>query len=129
MEQNVLYNIIKIKKGENEVKKFILISISLILMFSITGCSKNTNSLTSWQGILLGILCGIYAVAYFVAIAGYNSFSEGVIYLGYIMAGLACGVALVLYGIIYGLWWIIIIAIVLFVVFVIVIRIVDANFW
>ncbi|MBO5889052.1 MAG: hypothetical protein J6Q58_02815 [Clostridia bacterium] len=111
------------------MKKFITILTSLILIFTLTGCSGNSDGLDFWQGLLLGGLGLLYGGAYIVGIVGMNELSEGLIALGYIMAILACGVSLVLYGIIYGIWWIIIIAIVLFIAYVIIMKIAENNLY
>lgn len=109
------------------MKKITSILLCFVLIFTLSGCSGNTDGLNFWQGLLLGGLCLIYGGAFFVCIAGYDNLSDGLIALGYIMAGVACAVALVLYGIVYGIWWIIIVAVALFIVYVIIMKIVENN--
>ena len=109
------------------MKKITSILLLLVLIFTLSGCSKNGEELNFWQGLLLGGLGLLYGGAYIVGIVGMNELSEGLIALGYIMAILACGVSLVLYGIIYGIWWIIIIAIVLFIAYVVIMKIAEDN--
>ena len=109
------------------MKKTTFILLCLTLIFTLTGCSGNNDELSFWQGLLLGGLGLLYGGAYIVGIVGMNELSTGLIALGYIMAILACGVALVLYGIVYGIWWIIIIAVVLFVAYVVIMKIVEDN--
>lgn len=109
------------------MKKFTSILLCSFLILTLSGCSKNGEGLNFWQGLLLGGLCLIYAGAFIAGIAGCNDFSIGLLVLGYIMAGLACGITLVLYGIIYSIWWMIIVAVVLFVAYVIIMKIVEYN--
>ena len=108
------------------MKKFILIATSLMFMLSLTGCS-NVAKFDFWIGFSISTLTLIYIGAFIVGKFGQSELSTGLMVLGYIMAGLACGVALVLYGIVLGIWWLILIAIALFVVYIIVMKIFENN--
>ena len=109
------------------MKKFISVFISLILMFTLTGCSGKNDGLNIWQGLFLGGLALLYVCAYIVGIVGINEWSGLLTAIGYFMAILACGLTVVFHGIIYGIWWIIIIAVVLFVVFVAILKYVEDH--
>ena len=96
-------------------------------MFTLSGCTGKTDGLSIWQGLFLGGLVLLYACAYIVGIVGINEWSGLLTAIGYFMAILACGLAVVFHGILYGIWWIIIIAVILFVVFVAILKYVEDH--
>jgi len=111
------------------MKKCFFILSNLMLIFILTGCSKNETGLGFWEGFWIAPLSLLYAAAYFVCIAGFDDLSEGLMAVGYIMAAVACIIALVLYGIIFGYWWVIILTVALFIAYVVIVNIVGENWY
>ena len=109
------------------MKKITSILLCFVLIFTLSGCTGKTYGLNIWQGLFLGGLVLLYACAYIVGIVGINEWSGLLTAIGYFMAILACGLTVVFHGILYGMWWIIIIAIILFVVFVAILKYVEDH--